>query len=151
VSANHEAQSIISQSLSSPGMTTHDLLNVPSTMEMSLSTSIRDATIFSSSLVAVNMDTAKRGPIVRIFCPSGEHRIRVVMAILYRSGSCLDRGKAARGGSNFGFGARGDDARGKCIGIGVYAGVGGSEEVGAGPMVNCGGAWSLRRRCRCSL
>lgn len=101
--------------------------------------------MLSNSLVAVNMDTANRGPIVRIFCPSGEQRIRVVMATLYRSGSCFDRGKDARGGSSFRLGARGDEARGQCIATVVVGfGNGGGGDEGAGPIVNCAG--TLRRR-----
>ena len=90
---------------------------------------------------------------MRIFCPSGEHRIRVVMATLYRSGSCLDRGNAARGGSNFLLGARGDEARGKRIAGGVGGGMDGSGAEVAGPTVNCGDStiWTLRRLCLCSL
>lgn len=71
------------------------------------------------------------------------------MATLYKSGSCLDRGKEARGGSNLRLGASGDDARGKCTGVGF--GSGGRDDDGAGPMVNCGAARvycaALRLRC----
>jgi len=81
-----------------------------------------------------------------------------VIAILYRLGSCFDRGNEARGGRSFWLGVRGDEARAKCAGIGAdvdTGGVdtGGEENDGAGPMVNCGGACGTRtlRLCRCSL
>jgi hypothetical protein len=38
--------------------------------------------------------------------------MRAVIAILYRFGDCLERGKEARGGRSFWVGERGDVARG---------------------------------------
>ena len=47
----------------------------------------------------------------RIFCPSGDDRIRVVIAMRYRSGSGFDRGNEERGGRTERVGASGEDVR----------------------------------------
>lgn len=47
----------------------------------------------------------------RIFSPSGELRILPLSATRYRSGSGFERGKIARGGSDFRVGASGDVVR----------------------------------------
>ena len=68
------------------------------------------------------------------------------MATLYRSGSvCFDRGKDARGGSDFWLGASGDEARGQQNATELGCG---GEAVGGGPIVNCAVDEALRRRPR---
>ena len=92
----------------------------------SLSLLIWATIIHSSSLMAININTARQGPIVKIFWPLGEHHIQVVMATLYRLGSvCCDWKKDPWGGSNG-------------MGIEVVEGLRWPAAGGGGDGCNCG-------------
>ena len=102
-------------------------------------------TIRSNSLVADRIAIARRGPMRRIFSPSGELRILALSAVRYKSGSGFERGKLARGGSNFRVGASGDVVRtwgtagwDCCLGTTRVPRLGTDVPEGeaAGPMVN---------------
>jgi len=119
-------------------------------------------TIRSKSLVADKIAIARRGPMRRIFSPSGELRILPLSATRYRSGSGFERGKLARGGSIFRFGESGDVVRtlgtaecgcdwGAARELRLDADVAEDDEVGA--MVNSGRLRPsfVASRSRCSL
>lgn len=73
------------------------------------------ATRLSRASVAemTDIDIAIRGPIARILRPRGDSRMRVSIAVRYKSGSrFFVHGREGRSGRDFCTGARGEDRRG---------------------------------------
>lgn len=64
-------------------------------------------------MVAVMIETARRGPMCKIFMPSGEDRMQVVIALRSRLGSArfLGRGWSGQPGRTLLVGARGEEWR----------------------------------------
>lgn len=92
------------------------------------------ATRHSRASVAEMTDVviAMRGPILRMFRPTGDMRIRVSMAVRYRSGSrFFVRGNEGRSGSERRTGASGDEHRG-CDAVRREVKICGDEGLGAG-------------------
>ena len=62
----------------------------------------------------MKMDMAMRGPMFNILRPTGDRRIRVSMAVRYRSGSLFFvHGREGRSGMGCCIGARGEERRGR--------------------------------------
>lgn len=95
----------------SSGLTsTQELLSVISAISQSLCA----ATSPSRASVAEMIVIAIRGPMLRMLRPTGDIRMRVSIAVRYRSGSrFLVQGREGRSGRGFCTGARSDERRGR--------------------------------------
>ena len=78
-----------------------------------MSLRVLSASCFTPLTRSTSISRATRGPRLRIFWPSGESSILILIAIRYKSGSGrFERGKTGLPGSGTRVGARGEDWRG---------------------------------------